>query len=844
MPSFLANYCNGARFDEMLTPDGRVRPHWQPLLELLAGMGPQLIERLRLKCQQLLRESGVTYNLHGSGTEPAHPWLLDILPYLISSADWAFLKQGLEQRARLLGMLLADLLGPQIVLRERVIPAELIFSHPAWHPALHALPLPTGHSLAFSSVDLARRDDGRFYVLSDGIQAPSGAGYALENRLILSRAFREPFRRFHIHRLLPFFRTLRTNLENLAIANRADPHIVLLAPGLDSDTHFEQVFLANYLGLTLTQGEDLTVRNGRVALKTLDGLRGVDCILRRVPDLETDSLELNESSIMGVVGLVQAVRQGRVRIINPLGGGVLENQGLHAYMQPICRHFLAQDLILPSLPTWWWGDPEHRRIVGDQLWNKVIKPIFPRHDQPPLFGSWMNTAARADMMAKLEANPYAYVVQEPFAPATMPVFTETGVEAHTMVLRTFMTGERDTIDLMPGGVARYSLAAPGMPAKPGISKGAWVLSETPVEWTHRIRHLQPIETAPLMGELPSRTAENLFWIGRYTERAENTIRLARVLVLLVMEETGLADAQRIHCMNTLYKAMAHLTGSPSLSSAHKPYQDPLASLEKRLLTALCAPEQAGSVSNALSALIRSAQGVREYFSLFTWQVIQDLSKGSEQLQKILTSRSGGGELDEVLKQSEHLITALMAFSGLTMESMTRGQGWQFLNTGRRLERALFLAGVMNHTLVHKINGDYESAVLEQLLTITDSLLTFRRRYRARLEIRQSLELILLDETNPRALAYQLVGLDNHVDYLARARRQPAYRAPEGRVTLEALSLLRLAQPGQLALISHDHRPNLEKLLNQLETLLPLFSTTLTNSYFQHSPNSRQLAPIF
>ena len=836
--TLLGDYELSGGWDELFRPDGQVRSSWRQVIDFLQEAGPERTERYRLECQRLLRESGVTHNLYDGAKTSKRPWELDLLPYLITGQEWSRLERGLRQRLDLLGMILMDLTGPERLLRDGLLPPDLVYAHPAWRPAWHS-PATGRMPLTFSAVDLARNEAGGFTVLADHLDVPSGAGYVLENRMILTRVVPDLFKRLNVRRLLPFFSALRTNLESLALNHQEDPHIVLMADGMSQGTHFEQVFLANYLGLTLAQGDDMTVRNGRLSLKTLDGLRPVDVILRRVPDTDCDPLELRGECSRGVTGLMQAIRRGSLAMVNPLGTGLIENQGLAPYLPNLCRTLLGQDLILPSIPTWWCGDPVQLDHVLAHLNDMVIKPLRATPVEPAAVMPLLSEKQREALLARVRRNPARYVGQQRFRPGAAPVLTAGRIEPRAMVMRTFITANRDGMEVLPGGLARFSVNPASSSHKYDVSKGVWILSDESEPGKPRARILRPIEAAPLVGELPSRVAENLFWIGRYAERAEYAIRLVRTILILWNEESGLPDNQRQHCLKLLLVAFSTITGAAPGFVGDKA-SELLAAPEEELLAAIVDNERPGSVSATLESLVRSAQLVRERFSIDTWQVIQEIIKGLEGLQSAPDQR-----LTEMRRRLDAFISLLMVFSGQIMESMTQGQGWRFLNSGRRLERAIFTVGMVEGVLVRKSKPQFEGAILESLLTITDSLITFRRRYRSRLEDRPVLDLILLDETNPRSLAFQIQALDEHAAHLPRSRSMPAFRSPEGRITLEALSALRLADPGQLAIVQKDGmlRPNLEKLLSHVGSLLPIYSVTLSNSFFQHTQPRKQLAAI-
>ncbi|MBF0399239.1 MAG: circularly permuted type 2 ATP-grasp protein [Magnetococcales bacterium] len=838
---FLEGYQLSSGWDELFAADGSVRPAWQEIITFLEQMGSRQLESCRIESQRLLRESGVTHNLYGGTKTPKLPWELDLLPYVITGPEWSLLERGLQQRIVLLGMILTDLTGPEKLFRDGLLPPELFFAHPAWHPTWHNLRASGAFPLTFCAVDLARRSDGGFAVLADYCDMPSGAGYVLENRMILTRVIPGLFKQLNIRRLLPFFASLRSNLEALAVNNPQDPHIVMMAGGLMKEANFEQVFLSNYLGLTLAQGDDMTVRNGRLAIKTLDGLRPVDVILRRVADIDCDSLELRGDCCQGVTGLMHALRRGTLGMANAPGTGMLENLGLIPYLPELCRALLGEDLLLPSIATWWCGDPVQRHHVIAHFNDMVIKPLRPMASEPVTVVSEVSHAVREQLLERIKRNPALYVGQLPFQPGTAPVLSAGRIEPKSVVVRSFITANRKEREVLPGGLARFSVQHAHSKEQYDVSKGVWILSDEPAPPTPRARDLHPIEAPLLVGELPSRVAENLFWIGRYAERAEYAIRIMRTILLLWHEESSLPEDQSQQCLKILLVTFARITGgAPAFLGEDA--ESRLADPEETLLAAILNADQPGSITSMLAALVRSTQMVRERFSLDTWQVIQQIIKGLEGMQ---TSRDY--RLSEIRREIDLFITLLMAFSGQIMESMTQGQGWRFLNSGRRLERAIYTIGLVEGTMIKQIQTQHENAVLEFLLIITDSLITFRRRYRSRLEARPVLDLILLDETNPRSLAFQIQALDEHAAHLPRSRRMPSYRSPEGRITLDALSALRLADPQLISVTAREegtHRPNLEELLLHINGLLSVYSATLSSSFFQHTQPRKQLAAIF
>ncbi|MBF0215330.1 MAG: circularly permuted type 2 ATP-grasp protein, partial [Magnetococcales bacterium] len=727
-------------------------------------------------------------------------WDLDLIPLILVEEEWIRLEKGLKQRHRVLEMLMEDLYGNQEVLRAGIIPSTLIFASSGYHRACHGLPMHRGRLLPWLAVDLVRSPQGFFQVVGDHLQSPTGSGYALENRQILFRLLRQPLNENHVRLLLPFFSALRTHLNEASPLPKEDPRIVLLTPGPEDKLYFEHAFLANFLGLTLVQGEDLTVRSGRVHLKTLDGLHPVDVVLRMLQDGLCDPLELDESSFLGVAGLVQAMAGQKVAVLNHPGAAVLENPALLAYFPAVCRYFLGEDPILPVLPTWWCGDPASLDLVLNRTPPLVIRELtHPNRPARELYGP-NGDQTRQDLANR----PYDFIAQPPAIPSTLPVMTPEGFSPGHVVLRTFSTAGRNDVDVMPGGLARVlTNVTPlcSLTGHSGLTKDVWVLSPDPVARTNRLPLDRISEPSFFTGEISSRMAENLFWTGRYAERGENVLRLLRVLLLLPRPEGGEVreEAER-EALRILYRTLTEVTATqPGFvgEGAEARFRDP----EEELLALVRSPERAGSVCSSIQALIVAAHRVRERLSNDTWRVIIQV----RELRRRLCAQKGTSDM---VQEMERLITACAALAGLGQENMTRGLGWRFLDLGRRLERAIFVVDLLSATLVHALPPEGERLLLDALLNVSDSSITYRRRYRTHLAVKPFLELILLDETNPRGLASQLALIEEHVAALPSHPFTPSHRTSRGRIVLESSSVLRLSETDLLALVTEGERTNL------------------------------------
>ena len=472
-------------YDEMCAAPGVLRPHWDVFINSLSALGGQELARRWRTARQRIRENGVTYNVYGDPLGMDRPWNLDAIPLVIPRSEWSQIEEGLIQRARLLNFILADLYGPQRLLRRGLIPPGLVFANPGFWRPCHGLQVSGNTYLHLLAVDLARGPDGDWWVISDRTQAPSGAGYSLENRIVMAETFPDLFREFHVKRLASFFRSFRDTLLRLSPRTRDNPRVVLLTPGPFNETYFEHSYLARYLGFTLVQGGDLTVRDNRVFLKTLDGLKRVDVILRRVDDSFCDPIELRSDSFLGVAGLVEAVRAGSVTVANALGSGLIETSAFMPFFPGLCRQLLGEGLKLPTAATWWCGQPKALRYVLDNLDFLVVKPAFPSKGMEPVFGGKLGAEERSRLISRINESPHEFAGQELLNLSTVPVWSEErGLTPRRVVLRVYLAAEGESWVVIPGGLARVSssIDTPVVSMqRGGGSKDTWVLSDEPVD---------------------------------------------------------------------------------------------------------------------------------------------------------------------------------------------------------------------------------------------------------------------------------------------------------------------------------------------------------------------------
>ncbi|MEA2843855.1 MAG: hypothetical protein QOJ69_1526 [Actinomycetota bacterium] len=838
MPDLLDSYRPIPRvYDEMLTPEGRVREHWTHAGRVIDELGLDELNLRHRETRRLLDDDGVTYNVYGDDSSTPTPWALDPLPVLLSSQEWSELERAVVQRAQLLNLVLADLYGRRDLLRRGLLPAQVVFAHPGFLRQCDGVRLPGSQQLFTSAVDLVRDAGGRYTVLADKTQAPSGAGYALENRIVVSRVFSGMYGDAQVHRLAPFFRMLRTALQVIAPPAADDPRIVVLTPGPASETAFEHAYLASYLGYALVEAADLTVRDGRVWLRSLGRLEPVDVILRRTDAMFCDPLELRGDSVLGVPGLVEASRLGTVSIVNTLGSGVIENPGLLPYLPGLAEHLLGQQLVLPSVPTWWCGDAQGRSHVLAHLDRLVVKPIA-RGLGATVLPSELSNGGRDDLRRRIEARPEIWVGQEHVEMASAPALGASGLEARRSVLRAFAVARHDSYAAMPGGLTRIAPSSNGSRISNqtgALSKDTWVLASEPEKLSgFWLQPGPPVSAIDPAASMSSRAAENLFWMGRYAERAEAVARLLRTVHDRRNEFQHSPNPAGAETLQVLLGSLTRLTSTyPGFSGVGA--ADRLASPDAELLALVVDEDRPGTLAYAVHRLLAAAHTVRDQLSTDTWMVVGNLERD------ILGLRTApSGRQSVVVHTLGQIMQSLLAFSGLAGESMVRDPGWRFMDAGRRIERGVQLASLLQATVTAERGTATDSLLLESALIAAESIITYRRRYRSHAQLETILDLLVLDADNPRSLAYQVDRLAEDVHHLPAPHQGARLSRPE-RVVLETTTALRLADTAALAVPGpNGTRPDLDGFLDRIIGLLRRTSDAIDEESFVRSLPQRRM----
>jgi uncharacterized circularly permuted ATP-grasp superfamily protein/uncharacterized alpha-E superfamily protein len=816
-------------WDEAVLPSGMPRRHWRDLYVEVGRMGLRQLNRRWHSGQQLIASEGITYNPSSLQEGSEYTWPMDPIPLAVDQREWTFIETAVAQRATLLNAILADLYGSQRLLHERHVPSPLVFANPNFLRPCFGLQPAGGVHLHTYAVDIARSPDGHWWALADRTQAPSGMGYTLQNRLITARTLPGVFNQCRVRQLARFFDMKREVLLSLA-AQRSNPTVVVLTPGPHNETYFEQSFLAGQWGFTLVEGADLTVLDRRVYVKTLGGLRQVDVILRRLDDSFCDPLELRGDSLLGVPGLVDAARSGSVAIDNALGSGLVETSALMAFYPKLCEHLLGEKLKMPSVATWWCGQEEPLRYVREHLNELVMKPSFSRFGHRTEFPDALDENGRNDLLARIDARPEDFVAQERIALSTAPVFNETGFVPRHVILRVYAAWNGRSYSVLPGGLTRVSSQDSSRAVSMqlgGGSKDTWVLSGADEPAPARRTIVLPKGPRVAARELPSRVADNLFWLGRYTERVESRVRFARVLLPTL---SGEEDFGRVGSLETATRLLAGLGYLPpetvfaSLGEQHWQVQ-------RALTEMIYDPSQMSSLRWNLKEMRRAAWHLKERLSLDTWRVLQQLEAQFSRVPPASVDHRYLAGMDLL----DGVVVTLSAFSGLLTENTTRGFGWLFLEIGRRMERALQTSELLSSGLA-SAPSDFEPH-LQVLLQIADSSITYRRRYPTVVEAESVLEVLMTDETNPRAVAFQLATLLQEVDRLQEIA--VGGQGSERDLAFKALASVRKAKVADLAERNEDGRfASLDALIGDLRWTLYEISDVLTASYLSHLNASR------
>jgi uncharacterized circularly permuted ATP-grasp superfamily protein/uncharacterized alpha-E superfamily protein len=797
--------------DELAPPSGVTPAGWRGFLGALAEFPPGQFEDRFAVATRHIRDAGVSHRIYGDDNE--RTWPLSPLPLILEEDEWTQIAAGVEQRATLIEAVLTDIYGDGKLIADGHLPAAAVTGSSDFVRAMRGVSPAGGRHMHLYAADLGRGPDGKWWVLGDRTQAPSGAGYALENRLVLSRAYPNLYNAMNVQRLAPFFSDFRNTLA--AAADRSDPRLCLLTPGPFAETYFEQAHLARYLGFLLVEGDDLVMRDGQVYVRTIAGLKRADVIWRRIDADFLDPLELNSASRLGVPGLLEAIRAGGVVMSNMPGSGLMESRALLSFLPALSRQLLGERLKLPNVATWWCGQPRERDLVERRLDSLAIAGAFGGAAHPAIAGgprllTDLAPDDQASLRQALHDRPVDFVGQEVVRLSTTPAWRDGAPQPSPFVLRVFAAATKDGWKVMPGGFCRISDQQDARAISMGEGAQAadvWVLSKNPVDRVSLISTTDDVKVRRIMGNLPSRAADNLFWLGRYLERAEATLRLVRSLCTSLMD----ADAATHTAGETLAKLQGLLIDWGAVGDDRDGD-----SATDFVSAALYADEAYGSVLRQVRSARRTAASMRERLSEDFWKLLLRLEQRLEGRRGDALSEAEG------LARVEDALTSLATLSGLTSENMNRVAGWRFLDMGRRVERGVNTCRMARQLAMEDATVDD----LDLLLDLVDSQITYRSRYVVGVAMTPVRDLVMLDPFNPRSVAFQVETLCEHIDALPNLQ-------DDGMAEEPARLLTRLSA----AIEAEDAASLTLEKTQGLEQMLMALSNAISDRYFLQGSNA-------
>lgn len=816
-------------YDEVYGDEGVPRGHWAKFLTALRNVPSAEFARRNEQAERMLRENGVSYHSVNAIGDAARPWRLDLLPMLITAADWAVIAEALAQRARLLNLVISDIYGPRSLINDGTLPPEILYANPEFLRPFCDLGRMDQLPMFMYAAELARSVEGQWWVMADRSEAPAGPGFALENRIVSSRSMPAAFKQISVERLAPFFARLQNSIRRRTPRPGDNPRIVLLSSGPGHPYYFEDVYLARYLGYTMVEGGDLAVRNDTVFLKTLSGLVPVDIVLARGAESGLDPLELGGYSPHGVPGLLNAMRSGNVMVTNTPGCGIVGAPVFMAVLPRLCQRLLGEPLKMPSISTWWCGEADSLAYVMNRFDHLVVKPAFQKSGGEEIIISDLTSDEREKLVAQLKAAPYNWVAQEKVARSAVPVWSASGIQCGHAAVRAFLVEDDNEWHLMPGALIRIAPDTGPMQLSIAAGEGSkdlWVIADGKVDPVTLLNPLdQPVELRRTSALFPSRVADNLFWLGRSLDCCDFLARLIRALAERLAGE-GNVDMTEVYFLARALSEFGQLEPGFVVDGL----ESQLPSLTEALPVAVYDASECGGLAQVVDELTRLASLVRDWISPDTWHRINVTA------QKFKTSsEKEWRDITNVVSSANSLVGDIASVSGLIFDGMNRGPSWRFLELGRCIERASATARLL-------LSADWKRglaspALLKTLVEVLDVRMTYRFRYRENFHRNAVLDLTITDETNPRSLAFQIDRLVLHVDRLPGYEARPL-RSDEMRIVMQAAQAVRMLTSEDLAA---PHPKAVIAALKTVENNMTQLSNVLTRKYLVHSGVPRQFA---
>lgn len=823
------SYVSESSFDEVYDDDKNVRKCWKDILKDIEKAGLDLVTEKQDEIDWHLQDNGVTYNMYDNyDTETHRSWSMDPIPFVIDEKEWDEVQKGLKQRAKLFNLILKDIYSEQKLIKENIVPAEVIFGHRGFSAEVFDFGNKEDFNLYFYATDIARGPDGKMWVISDKTQAPSGLGYAIENRLTMNVIRNDLYPHIESKKLSPFLYAFKDLLEDLTDGDLSKA--ALLTPGPYNETYFEHAYLSAYLNISLVQGQDLLSKNGSLWIKSLSGLKKIHTLLRRVDDRFSDPLELKNDSRLGVAGLVESMRQNNLNMINPIGSAVLENIGLNPFMGKIAQYFLKEDLILPQIATWWCGQKKELDFVLKHIDTLVIKKIDRTRDIKVYFGKSMTPKERDELRIVLQQDPYKYVAQEYVDFSTVPYYHDGIIEPRNAVIRAFSLRNKDEYTVMDGGLVRMASGKDNLLVSSksgGISKDLWVLGKDSVVLSpfNTCNQTSYVETS--IDKISTLRAENLFWLGRYLSRSISTTRLISYVIKNITNSYRFEVATSKESQMILQNALTHMT------MTYPGFIDP--DKEKNLkvfpmveITSVIKDiHRSGSLALTLSMLANANLNVKDLLTLESWKLFERLQKEWNQFVK----RKGDSTL-VVSRELDTLLIYLMAYKELVKESIFKEQGLILYDIGYKIEEALLLISKAKSMLCLKLDKSAGHDVLEGMLNSMESFNAYRAHYKTSLTLENVVDFLIFNPQFPKSLIYIIDTLLSKFKLLPKAKKiLTSYET----ILMDAKSLLDSADINYLLSIKEEDGVyvELDEMLSSLSDLFLECSNAFSNTYFAH-----------
>ena len=815
-------------FDEMFDDECNIRPQWKKICENIDRLGIKQLENKQLEIDWKLEDNGVTYNIYNDPEGNNRRWNLDPIPMVVKEEEWEEIEKGLKQRAKLLSLIFKDLYTEQKLIKDGIIPAEIVFAHKSFTPEVCNFNNRDYYSLRFYASDISRGPDGKFWVINDRTQSPSGLGYAIENRLTMNSISNDLYPDVEIKKLSKFIEGYRNMLKNLSSSNQDNPLVALLTPGPLNETYFEHAYLSSFLELTLVQGDDLLVKNNQLWLKSLNGLRRIDTLIRRVDSDYCDPLELKSDSQLGVAGLVNVLREDNLSMINPIGVGILENIGLNPFMKNIAKYFLNEDLILPQIATWWCGQKKELEFVIENIKTLIIKKIDRTDSIETYFGNKLSDEKLEILIEQMKKNPHYYVGQEIIDFSTIPSFSKGKIEPRNAVIRAFSYLDNDEYNVLPGGLVRVSGSKDSLVVSNqtgGSSKDLWVLGKNDEFLTNNIFKSRSYIDSRLEN-ITTKRAENLFWIGRYLGRTITTARMIRFnlkFMLNINRYDNPKNSKRI--TKILNSGLTHLTMCYPGFLNENIEQQPI----KELISLVKDRNRVGTLSFSLDLLSNLNTSIKNLLPIEAWRIFEKIQKDWNNYSKrdILTQKEHVNELDK-------LLIYLMAYKELIDESIFKEQGFILFDIGYKLETSLLLISKLRSLLTLKLDGVIEYDVLDSILNSYESYNSYRAYYKSSLNIENVLDFLLFNMKYPKSLIYTIGQILKDFKELPKANTVTHLSNYEEPV-FQAFSMIKLGKTSKLMETKEDEYiyKELDNFLYEVSNLLSKTSEELTKTFFSH-----------